>query len=78
MRQPRFVNAGHVIYPTRRAHANVVFDAFDSNAFVKLIGGDSWLREIKRCFGYIEGRRIRAVSCIPHQELETRGLEEAR
>ncbi len=28
-------------YPTQRAHANVVFDALDSNAFVKLIGGNS-------------------------------------
>ena len=28
-------------YPTQRAHANIVFDALDSNAFVKLIGGNS-------------------------------------
>ncbi len=40
-RQPRFVHAGHVTYPTQRAHANVVFNAADFNAFVKLIGGDS-------------------------------------
>jgi hypothetical protein len=36
-----FVHAGHVTYPTQRTHAYVVLDALDSNAFVKLIGGDS-------------------------------------
>ena len=40
-RQPRFVHAGHVAYPTQRAHATIVFDALDSNSFVKLIGGNS-------------------------------------
>ena len=28
-------------YPTQRAHANIVFDVLDSNAFVKLIGSNS-------------------------------------
>ncbi len=40
-RHPCFVHAGQVTYPTQRTHANVVLDALDSNAVVKLIGGDS-------------------------------------
>ncbi len=41
MRQPYFLHAVHVIYPTQRTHANAVLDASDSNVFIKLIGGDS-------------------------------------
>ncbi len=40
-RQPRFAHAGHVAYPTQCSHTNIIFDALDSNVFVKLIGCDS-------------------------------------